>query len=146
MTEPVTATAPPTAPEQLAPPNERTRSDTTSSRDAGHAANPDIKTLLASPDNIHPCRWCFQHHQGEAALAHGAHFAVVSSAPAAQQYQSPLRHHKRTPSQHREVKVGTTSLSFPSWRCMAGLGEPGGRKAAAEMPREHTRNKQPDFD
>lgn len=26
------------------------------------------------------------------------------SAPAVQQFQSPLRHHKRTPSQHREVK------------------------------------------
>lgn len=27
------------------------------------------------------------------------------SAPAAQQFQSPLRQHRRTPSQHREVKV-----------------------------------------
>ncbi|KAK8048360.1 hypothetical protein PG994_010090 [Apiospora phragmitis] len=48
MTDPVTATAPPTAALE-APPTERTRSDTTSSREIGHAAQPDIRTLLASP-------------------------------------------------------------------------------------------------
>ncbi|KAK8090273.1 hypothetical protein PG997_005234 [Apiospora hydei] len=97
MTEPVTATAPPTATLE-APPNERTRSDTTSSREVGHAANPDIKTLLASPtisiqaDGASPAK-----ERRPSLMAH-------ISAPAAQQYQSPLRHHKRTPSQHREVK------------------------------------------
>ncbi|KAK7949681.1 hypothetical protein PG988_016320 [Apiospora saccharicola] len=98
MTEPVTATAPPTATLE-APPNERTRSDITSLREAGHsAASPAIKTLLASPtisiqaDGTSPVR-----ERRPSLMAH-------ISAPAAQQYQSPLRHHKRTPSQHREVK------------------------------------------
>lgn len=33
------------------------------------------------------------------------------SAPAVQQFQSPMRHHKRTPSQHREVKVRSPPVS-----------------------------------
>lgn len=31
------------------------------------------------------------------------------SAPAVQQYHSPMRQHKRTPSQHREIKVGVST-------------------------------------
>ncbi|KAK7908572.1 hypothetical protein PG985_015875 [Apiospora marii] len=98
MTEPVTATAPPAATLE-APPTERTRSDITSSREVGHAAaSPNIRTLLASPtisiqaDGASPIK-----ERRPSLMAH-------ISAPAAQQYQSPLRHHKRTPSQHREVK------------------------------------------
>ncbi|KAK6866187.1 hypothetical protein PG995_002715 [Apiospora arundinis] len=99
MTEPVTATAPPTA-HELAPPTERTRSDTTSSREAGHAAKPDIKTLLASPTIAIHADGGANNNINERRPSLMAHI----SAPAAQQYQSPLRHHKRTPSQHREVK------------------------------------------
>lgn len=37
------------------------------------------------------------------------------SAPAVQQYHSPMRQHKRTPSYHREVKVRSyPSLGFGS--------------------------------
>ncbi|KAK7952638.1 uncharacterized protein PG986_008366 [Apiospora aurea] len=116
MTEPVAATAPPTATLEAPPPNERTRSDTTSSREVGHGANPDIKTLLASPtisiqaDGASPAKERRPSLMAHIAL-HSDHNTSliyancnISSAPAAQQYQSPLRHHKRTPSQHREVK------------------------------------------
>ncbi|KAK6843758.1 hypothetical protein PG987_004618 [Apiospora arundinis] len=99
MTEPVTATAPPTA-HELAPPTERTRSDTTSSREAGHATKPDIKTLLASPTIAIHADGGANNNIKERRPSLMAHI----SAPATQQYQSPLRHHKRTPSQHREVK------------------------------------------
>lgn len=36
------------------------------------------------------------------------------SAPAVQQYHSPMRQHKRTPSQHREIKVG--KFHFLRWK------------------------------
>lgn len=93
-TEPAIATLAPTAPgeDSLAP------------------GSGNSRARMASTNNLPSPRIAI--HEDAAAAAENRP-AIVShiSAPAVQQYHSPMRQHKRTPSQHREIKETLNAIS-----------------------------------